>query len=244
MNTRNNRVTVVTGGASGIGAAIVEAMAAPGSPVVVLDRDVSDAPQPADAAGPHAVRCDITDPDAVSAAVQQVNEGWGPVGVLVNCAGVASIAPALDLELAGWEQTLRVNLTGTFLMSQAVAPQMIEQGSGRIINIASQAATVALHDHAAYAASKAGVVGLTKVLALEWGGSGITVNAVSPTVVLTELSKPIWENPGGDALKAQIPAGRFAQPHEIAATVAFLASDEAAMINGVDLLVDGGYTIR
>jgi NAD(P)-dependent dehydrogenase (short-subunit alcohol dehydrogenase family) len=129
-------------------------------------------------------------------------------------------------------------------MCQAVGRHMLANGGGRIINLASQAATVALDQHAAYCASKFAVVGLSKVLASEWAGRGVTVNTVSPTVVLTDLGRKAWEGEKGDALKAQIPTGRFAYPEEIAATALFLASDSAAMVNGADILVDGGYTVR
>jgi len=112
------------------------------------------------------------------------------------------------------------------------------------VNVASQAATVALDQHVAYCASKFGVVGLSKVLASEWAGRGVNVNTVSPTVVLTDLGRKVWEGPKGDALKALIPTGRFALPEEIAATILFLVSDSADMVNGADFLVDGGYTIR
>ena len=121
---------------------------------------------------------------------------------------------------------------------------MLAAGHGKIINLASQAGTVALDRHVAYCASKFGVIGLTKVLASEWAGRGVTVNTISPTVVLTELGRREWDSPRGDALKKLIPTGRFAQPEEIAASAVFLASDAADMINGADLLVDGGYTIR
>jgi len=121
---------------------------------------------------------------------------------------------------------------------------MLKVGKGKIINLASQAASVALTDHVAYCASKFGVLGVTKVLASEWGGRGINVNSVSPTVVLTELGKKAWAGEKGDAHKAQIPVGRFAEPEEVAAAVIFLASDGADMVNGADLVVDGGFTIR
>jgi NAD(P)-dependent dehydrogenase (short-subunit alcohol dehydrogenase family) len=121
---------------------------------------------------------------------------------------------------------------------------MLEAGRGKIINIASQAATVALKYHVAYCASKAGMLGLTRVLAYEWAGRGVTVNAISPTVVMTELGRRAWEGPKGDAMKATIPVGRFAEPEEIAATALFLASEASNMINGANILVDGGYTIQ
>ena len=121
---------------------------------------------------------------------------------------------------------------------------MIDRGYGKIINLASQAASVALPEHVAYCASKFGVVGLTRVLALEWGGRGVTANTISPTVVLTPLGIDAWDNPKGEAHMAEIPVGRFAMPNEIAAVAAFLASGAADMINGADLVVDGGFTIR
>lgn len=121
---------------------------------------------------------------------------------------------------------------------------MLKAGKGgRIINIASQAGTVAIDQHVAYCASKFGVIGLSKTLAAEWGKHGITVNTISPTVVLTELGRKAWDNPRGEELKKRIPMGRFAYPEEIAAAAVFLASSGAEMINGADLLVDGGYTI-
>jgi len=125
-----------------------------------------------------------------------------------------------------------------------VGKSMIENGSGKIINIASQAGTVAIPDHVAYCASKFAIIGMTKTMALEWGQHGITVNTISPTVVLTELGKKAWEGPKGEALKQQIPTGRFAEPEEIAAAAIFLASDATNMINGADLIIDGGFTIQ
>jgi NAD(P)-dependent dehydrogenase (short-subunit alcohol dehydrogenase family) len=169
---------------------------------------------------------------------------FGRIDILVNNAGVSVLAPAEDLAVSGWDTTLAVNLKGTFLMSQAVGKHMLAARSGKIINIASQAASVALKYHAAYCASKAGVVGLTKVLAYEWAGRGVTVNALSPTIVMTDLGRKAWEGPSGDAMKALIPAGRFAEPEEIAAVALFLASEASNMINGADVLVDGGYTIQ
>ena len=143
-----------------------------------------------------------------------------------------------------WDKTISINLKGTFLMSQAVGKAMIAAGrGGKIINLASQAGSVAIDQHAAYCASKFGVIGLSKTLAAEWGKHGLCVNTISPTVVLTELGKKAWAGPKGDALKARIPSGRFANPEEIAAAAVFLASNGADMINGADLLIDGGYTI-
>jgi D-threitol dehydrogenase (NAD+) len=242
----DGKVALVTGGASGIGAAIVDTFVAKGARVAVVDLDGDAAAKKAAEHGGLAsgYGCDVTDPSAVDAAVDAVLAEYGHIDILVNSAGVAILAPAEDLTVSAFDTTISVNLKGTFLVCQAVGRHLLAQGSGKIINLASQAASVALDQHVAYCASKFAVVGLSKVLASEWAGRGVTVNTVSPTVVLTELGRKAWEGPKGDALKAQIPTGRFALPEEIAATALFLASSAADMINGADLLVDGGYTIR
>jgi NAD(P)-dependent dehydrogenase (short-subunit alcohol dehydrogenase family) len=241
----SGKVAVVTGGASGIGAAIVDAYVHQGATVVVLDRAVEAAERKvSEGTAAAAIACDVTDEQSVAEAVEAVTAEFSSIDILVNSAGVAVLGPAEELALDAWDRTMSVNLRGAFLMSQQVGRVMITQGRGTVISIASQAASVALEGHVAYCASKAGLVGMTKVLALEWAGRGVTANTISPTVVLTELGRTAWENPKGEALKAQIPTGRFALPEEIAATAVFLASDAATMINGADLLVDGGYTIR
>jgi NAD(P)-dependent dehydrogenase (short-subunit alcohol dehydrogenase family) len=240
----DGKVAVVTGGASGIGAAIVEAYAGKGATVVVLDRDLEPALDLIDRTGASGVLCDVTHESSVAEAVAAVIEQFGSIDVLVNSAGVVQLGPAEDLALDAWDRTMSVNLRGAFLMSQHVGRHLLAQGRGTVISIASQAATVALEGHVAYCASKFGLVGMTKVLALEWAGRGVTANTISPTVVMTDLGRAAWDNPEGEALKAQVPAGRFAEPEEIAAAAVYLASDAAAMVNGADLLVDGGYTIR
>jgi len=240
------KVAVVTGGASGIGAAIAAAYVTKGASVALLDLSVAAAEGQAGmlGEGTAAYACDVSDPASVEAAVAQVVQRFGRIDILVNSAGVAILAPAEELTLEGWDRTIAVNLTGAFLMSRCVGAVMLEQRHGTVINLASQAGSVALTNHAAYCASKFGLIGLTKVLASEWAGRGVRANTISPTVVLTDLGRKAWLNPKGEALKQQIPTGRFAYPEEIAAAAVYLASDAAAMVNGADLLVDGGYTIR
>ncbi len=242
----DNKIAVITGGASGIGRAIAETYAAKGVTVAVLDLNLEQAQAVATALGNGATahQCDVTSSDSINTAVTEVISRHNRIDILVNSAGIVALDPAEDLTQKAWDLTIAVNLSGTFFMSQAVGREMLKAGKGKIINMASQAASIALDGHVAYCASKFGVLGITKVLASEWAGRGVTVNSISPTVVLTELGKKAWDGPKGEALKALIPTGRFALPEEIAAAAVFLASDGAEMINGADLIIDGGYTIR
>lgn len=242
----DDRIALVTGGASGIGSAIASAFAAKGARIAVVDLNESGAAEaaaalPTDSKG---FRCDVSDPDSVREVVEAVAASFGRIDILVNSAGIVMLAPAEELSLKAWDTTIDVNLKGTFLMCQSVGNRMLSAGSGVIVNMASQAASVALDQHVAYCASKFGVVGVSKVLAAEWAGRGVRVNTISPTVVLTELGHKAWDGPHGEALKKLIPTGRFAYPEEVAAAAVFLASDAAEMINGADLVIDGGYTIR
>ncbi|MEZ2131437.1 MULTISPECIES: SDR family oxidoreductase [unclassified Sinorhizobium] len=240
------KVALVTGGASGIGSAIASALAAKGAVVGVIDINESVARSKADELGSGAKSfvCDVSNAQSVQSVVASAEAAFGHIDIVVNSAGVAMLAPAEDLDLNAWDKTIDINLKGTFLVSQAAGRAMIKAGKGgKIINMASQAGTVAIDQHVAYCASKFGVIGLSKTLAAEWGKYGITVNTISPTVVLTDLGRKAWDNPRGEALKQRIPVGRFAFPEEIAAAAVFLASNGADMINGADLLVDGGYTI-
>lgn len=240
------KVALVTGGASGIGSAIASALAVKGARVGVIDINESVAKSKADQLGGDAKSfvCDVSSPQSVEAVIASAEAAFGHVDIVVNSAGVVMLAPAEELTLDAWDKTIDINLKGTFLVSQAAGRVMIKAGrGGRIINMASQAGTVAIDQHVAYCASKFGVIGLSKTLAAEWGKHGITVNTISPTVVLTDLGRKAWDGPHGEALKQRIPVGRFAFPEEVAAAAVFLASDGADMINGADLLVDGGYTI-
>jgi NAD(P)-dependent dehydrogenase (short-subunit alcohol dehydrogenase family) len=239
------KVAVITGAGSGIGAAIAAAFAAKGAWLALLDVDAEAARVRASKLPEaKAWACDVADEDSVAAAVAAVETEMGGIDILVNSAGIVDLAPAEEIGIAAWRRTLDINLTGSFLMAQAVGRRMIPRGSGRIVNMASQAGSIAIEGHVAYCASKFAIIGMTKTLAIEWGRHGITVNSISPTVVLTDLGRKAWDGPKGEAMKAQIPTGRFAEPEEIAAVALFLASDAAGMINGADLLVDGGFTAK
>jgi NAD(P)-dependent dehydrogenase (short-subunit alcohol dehydrogenase family) len=239
------KIVVITGGASGIGAAIAQSFAEKGAKTALLDMNNEAALDMANSLPDSiAVQCNVASQESVTNAVAKVIKNFGRIDILINSAGIVDLAPSEEIALSAWQRTLDVNLTGSFLMAQTVGRQMIKQKSGKIINLASQAGSVAIDEHVAYCASKFGVIGLTKTLALEWGRHGITVNSISPTVVLTELGKKAWEGPKGEAMKLQIPTGRFAEPEEIAAAALFLASDAANMINGADLIIDGGFTVK
>lgn len=241
-----SKVVVVTGGASGIGAAIAKMFAEKGAVIAVLDVAKEPADLMAKELGEHAVSfvVNVTDSRSVDAAVASVVEHYGRIDVLVHSAGVVALDPAESVTNEDWNRQIDVNLSGTFFVNQAVGKVMLEAGKGKIINMASQAGSIALQHHAAYCASKWGVIGLSKVLASEWAGRGVTVNTISPTVVLTALGRKAWAGQKGEDMKKLIPVGRFAEPEEIAAAAVFLASDASDMINGADLVIDGGYTIQ
>lgn len=240
------KTAFVTGAASGIGAAISEAFASKGVRVAAVDLNEEAAAAQARKIGEGAIAigCNVADAASVAKATDRAKDALGRIDILVNSAGIVDLAPAEDITLGAWQRTIDINLTGSFLVSQAVGRIMIAQKYGRIVNLASQAGTVAIDEHVAYCASKFAVIGMSKTLALEWGKHGITVNTVSPTVVLTDLGKAAWAGAKGDAMMAQIPTGRFAEPCEIAAAVVFLSSDAAGMLNGADLIVDGGFTVK
>ncbi len=242
------RVALVTGGAAGIGRAIADLFHQKGARLVLSDISpaVGDAaaelsPDQSAAVG---VQGDVTKAADRKAAVDAAIGKFGRIDILVNCAGIALLDSALEVTEERWDKTMDLNLKSLFFLSQEAAPHMIRQGGGKIVNLASQAGIIALDKHAAYVASKAAVIGLTKVLALEWARRNIQANCISPTVVLTELGKKAWAGEVGEAFKAKLPAGRFAYPEEVAACALFLASDAAQMINGENLVIDGGYTIQ
>ena len=238
------KLVLVTGGASGIGLAIAQAR---GARLALFDRDatVGSVADGLGAAGGHLGRViDVTDDEAVIAAVGDVATACGRIDVLVNNAGFARLAPAVDVTMEDWDAHLALNLRAPFLMSREVGRIMLGQGAGRIVSIASQAGIVALPHHVAYSAAKAGIINMTKLLALEWGPHGITVNAISPTIVETELGRRVWAGEPGEAMKLRIPTRRFAQPVEVALAAVYLASGAAGMVNGENLVIDGGFTIQ
>jgi len=241
-----DRVVFITGGAAGIGLAIAKLFLEKDARVVLVDLSDEVERVARDVGGDRAlgIQANMTETGQVQSAVDQAVAHFGQINVLVNNAGVVILEPAEDASEDAWDRTMAINLKAVFVASQVVGRHMIGRGRGKIVNMASQAGMVALPNHLAYCTSKAGVIGMTKVLAMEWGPHNIQVNAISPTVVLTELGRKAWAGEVGEAMKKKIPAGRFAYPEEIAACALFLASDAADMITGANLVIDGGYTIQ
>jgi len=244
-----DKIALVTGAASGIGKAITELFAEKGADLILVDiledkiKKVAESLSKFKKKGLPLVY-DITETENVKQIVKESIDEFGKIDILVNCAGVALLDEAENISEEYWDKTMLVNLRGPFLLSKYIGREMIKNNGGKIINIASQAGVIALDRHIAYCSSKAAIIEMTKVLALEWAEFNINVNAVSPTVVLTELGKKAWADKVGEEMKKKIPIKRFAYPEEIAAGVLYLASDAANMITGANLIIDGGYTIK
>jgi len=250
------KIALVTGGASGIGAGIARVLAAAGARVAIGDLDggaaVAVAGELPGTGARLGVRLDVTDRDSTDQAVTSVERELGSIDVLVNNAGISSIAPFLDISDADWERLMGVNLRGVLVVTQRVLPPMLRRRSGRIINISSMAGKEGLPNLAHYCATKFGVIGLTQSLAREVAADNVTVNAVCPGVVRT----PLWDDPdtgilrqldgekGWRAFVSGIPLGRPQSAEDIGHACAYLASDAAANITGEALNVSGGQQMH
>jgi gluconate 5-dehydrogenase len=243
------KVAIVTGGATGLGRQIADALAECGADVVVCARD---AERCAAAAGELAglgvptlgLGCDVRDPAAVAALVGRAVAELGRVDILVNNAGTSWGAPAEDVPLAGWQKVVDVNLTGAFLFAQAVGRELIRRGEGgKIVNVASimafRGAEAEIMDSLPYNATKGGLVAMTIDLAVKWARHGICVNAIAPGWFPSDLSGVVLER-SAERLRASIPLGRFGGPHDLKGAAAFLASPASDFVTGITLPVDGG----
>jgi NAD(P)-dependent dehydrogenase (short-subunit alcohol dehydrogenase family) len=226
---------LVTGAGKGIGRETVQWLVRCGAEVIALGRNAADL-----AYCEHTLVVDLADVAATQAAVASML----PIDLLVNCAGVVELESFLDTSVATFDHLMAVNTRAPMVVAQVVARDLIERGvPGAIVNVSSLAAAVGTRDHLAYCASKAALDAMTRVMAVELGPHGIRVNSVNPVVTLTPMADKAWSDPVKAAsMLARIPLGRFVQPSEIASTIAFLLSDDAGMINGVTLTVDGGFS--
>jgi NAD(P)-dependent dehydrogenase (short-subunit alcohol dehydrogenase family) len=223
MPARDGGVAVITGGTRGIGAAVAERLRGDGWNVVTIGRSGGD------------VQADVSDPAQVARAFGEVRERFGPVAVLVNNAGVTRDGLAIRMPHDDWDAVLATNLSGAFHCTKQALEDMLRARWGRIVNVSSIVAERANAGQANYAASKAGLLGLTRTIAREMGKRGITCNAVTPGFIETDMTAEL-----DGALETLIPAARKGRPEEVAAAIAFLVSDEASYVNGATLSVDGG----
>jgi NAD(P)-dependent dehydrogenase (short-subunit alcohol dehydrogenase family) len=233
---------IVTGGNRGIGRAVVETFVAAGARVAAMARS----PEPPDSNGGaiFSIAVDVRDRSSVERAVAAAEEKLGPIDVLVNAAGIIERTPFLDLTEQRWQEVIETNLGGMFRMSQVVAASMIRRRSGRIINIASNNALGGSPGHQAYDASKAGLVGLTRSMAVELAPHGVWVNAVAPGWTRTDMAMAALGQPGEeDRVCRELPSRRIAEPRDIAEAVLWLATETTRFMVGSILVIDGGETI-
>jgi 2-hydroxycyclohexanecarboxyl-CoA dehydrogenase len=243
---KSDRVALVTGAAQGIGRAIAHALAEDGRRVVMGDLRADAAEKAAAEIGGLALALDVTDAASVAAAVERAEAELGPIEVLVNNAGWDELKPFLDTDEAFWDRVIDVNFKGALRTTRALLPGMIERGFGRIVNIGSDAGRVGSSLESVYSGAKGGVIAFTKTIAREAARAGVTANVVCPGPTRTPLLEGMAEQ-GGDklvsSLERAVPMRRLGEPEDVAAAVAFLASERAGYITGQTLSVSGGLTM-
>lgn len=238
----SSRTIIVTGAGKGIGRATALYLNARGAAVVALSRSPDDLARLTAEIGCRTIGVDFADADATRAAA----EAALPADLLVNCAGTTELDSFLDLSVKTFDHIMAVNCRAPMIVAQVFARALLERaGRGAIVNVSSLSSFIGFADHAAYCASKGALDGLTRVMANELGRRGIRVNGVHPVVTLTPMAEKAWSDPAKSGpMLARIPLGRFVQPEEVAAVIAYLLSDAAAMVNGIDMPVDGGFLIN
>jgi NAD(P)-dependent dehydrogenase (short-subunit alcohol dehydrogenase family) len=237
------KIALVTGASSGIGAEIVRVFTQAGAKVIATGQSVERLAALAAETGCATIAADIATVAGSEDVIAQARALHPQIDILVNSAGVALVGPMLDFDPADWDRTMAINLRAPFLLAKGLAPAMIKAGGGKIINISSQTGVIALPDHAAYAASKGGLNALTKSLMTELAPHNIQVNAICPTVVMTDMGREIWSPPEKSGpMIASTPLGRFGEPVEIADMALYLASPASDLVNGALMMIEGGYS--
>ena len=240
--TFSGKTILVTGAGKGIGRATVADLIGRGATVIALSRSAADLAEIEAAHGCRTIAVDLADAAATRAAVRSAL----PFDLLVNCAGITELQSVLDTTVEAFDTVMAVNARAPLIVSQEYARDVLARGAkGAIVNVSSIASFMGFADHAAYCASKGALDGLTRVMANELGRQGVRVNGVHPVVTLTPMAVKAWSDPAkSEPMLKRIPLGRFVEPAEVASAIAFLLSDDAAMVNGVDLPVDGGFLIN
>jgi gluconate 5-dehydrogenase len=242
----SGRIALVTGATSGIGLALVRGLAEAGATVVVNGRDQGRVEQTvralgADGRAAHGAVFDVTVPEEIEREVARIEAEIGPLDILVNNAGIQRRGPLLDVDPAVWDEVIRTNLTGVFLVGQAVARRMVARRRGKIVNIASLASEVARKTIGPYVAAKGAVKQLTRAMCVEWAGANVQVNAIGPGYFATPLNTVLQNDPAFNTwVTARTPAGRWGEPKELVGAAVFLSSAASDFVNGQVIYVDGG----
>lgn len=242
MKRLENRIAIITGGASGIGAATSRKFALEGAKVIIWDLDQEKGNALANEIGGDFLKVNTANYSEIEAAAKAVNDKYYRIDILINNAGITRDSTLKKMTPEQWQQVIDVNLTGVFYCTKIISEYMLANNYGRIINASSVVGIYGNFGQTNYVATKAGLIGMTKTLARELGRKGITVNSVAPGFIATEMVSAMPENVI-ETMKAKVPIGRLGEPGEIANVYCFLASDEAAYINGHTLSVDGGMTV-